>query len=131
MAEKSGPQTVDQYIETCAPAVQPLLREFQSKIAGWVPGADQRVSYGLATFFLHENVVHFGAFDKHIGFYPTPSGITAFVGEFAGRKWAKGSVQFPLEEPMPWELIERMVKFRLAEVTARAAAKPKGVRRGS
>ncbi|MEI8095812.1 MAG: DUF1801 domain-containing protein [Spirochaetales bacterium] len=122
---------VDQYIETCDPAVQPLLRELQSRLAAWIPGAEQRIAYGLATFYWHENVVHFGAFTKHVGFYPTSSGIAAFSAEFGGRKWSKGAVQFPLAQPLPWDLIERMVKFRVAEVTARAAAKPKGARKGS
>ena len=72
---------------------------------------------------LHGNLVHFGAYKNHIGFYPTPAGVDAFKDELANYKGAKGSVQFPIDKPMPLDLITRMVKFRLAKNEGKAAAK--------
>lgn len=69
----------------------------------------------MPTFALHGNLVHFAAYPKHIGFYPTPSGINAFKDELSGYKGAKGSVQFPIDKPMPYELISKIVTFRVAE----------------
>jgi len=123
MKETPGNLTIDAYIASCSPTVQPLLQEVRRRLAALIPGAEERMSYGMPTFYLGENVVYFAAYKKHLGFYPTSSGISAFQGEFGSRKWAKGSVQFPLNEPLPWGLIERMVEFRVKEVTARAAAK--------
>lgn len=69
----------------------------------------------MPTFALHGNLVHFAAYPKHIGFYPTPSGINAFKDELSGYKGAKGSVQFPIDKPMPYELISKIVTFRVSE----------------
>ncbi|MNI79527.1 hypothetical protein D3C73_1359880 [compost metagenome] len=89
------------------------------------PEAEEKISYQMPTFFLHGNLVHFAAFKKHIGFYPAPSGIEAFQEELAQYKGAKGSVQFPLDKPLPLDLISRIVKFRAAENREKAAAKAK------
>ena len=131
MIEKPENLTVDGYIASCSPKVQPLLQEVRRRLAALIPGAEERMSYGMPTFCLGENVVYFAVYKKHLGFYPTSSGISAFQGEFGSRKWARGSVQFPLNEPLPWDLIERMVEFRVKEVTARAAAKRLATRRSS
>jgi uncharacterized protein YdhG (YjbR/CyaY superfamily) len=128
---ESGSQIIEDYLASAPEAARPLLRELRARIGAMIPGATERITYGLPTFFWGENVVHYAVYEHHIGFYPTPSVISAFQGEFGKRKWAKGSVQFPLDEPTPWDLIERMVKFRVAEVTARAASAPKAVRKGS
>jgi uncharacterized protein YdhG (YjbR/CyaY superfamily) len=72
--------------------------------------------YGIPTFTLNENLVHFAAFEHHIGFYPTPSGIAAFREELVLYKHAKGSVQFPLDRPIPYDLVRRIVEFRVKEV---------------
>jgi uncharacterized protein YdhG (YjbR/CyaY superfamily) len=80
------------------------------------PEATETIKYGIPTFVLEENLVHFAAFKKHIGFYPTPSAMAAFRDQLSAYKSAKGSVQFPLASPMPLKLIERMVRFRVTEV---------------
>jgi uncharacterized protein YdhG (YjbR/CyaY superfamily) len=79
------------------------------------PDAEERMSYQIPTFFLNGNLVHFAAFSKHIGFYPTPGGIKAFKSRLSKYKSAKGSVQFPIEKPLPRALIKQIVKFRVAE----------------
>jgi uncharacterized protein YdhG (YjbR/CyaY superfamily) len=79
------------------------------------PEALERISYQMPGYYLNGNLVWFGVHKHHIGFYPTPSGIDAFKGELSAYKCAKGSVQFPLDEPMPYDLISRIVKFRVAE----------------
>ncbi len=79
------------------------------------PEATETINYQMPTFVLHGNLVHFAAQKKHIGFYPTPSGIEAFQAELAGYKSSKGAVQFPLDQPLPLELIGRIVTFRVAE----------------
>jgi len=117
MKEKPRNLTIDAYIASCSPTVQPLLQEVRERLGEWIPGAEERISYGMPTFFL--------------GFYPTSSAIAAFQGEFGSRKWAEGSLQFPLSEPMPWDLLERMVKFRVEEVKARAVAKRQATHQSS
>jgi len=79
------------------------------------PGAEEKISYQMPTFYLNGNLVHFAAYAKHIGFYPTPSGIEKFKRELSEYKHAKGSVQFPLGEPLPVDLIEKIVRFRVEE----------------
>ena len=79
------------------------------------PDAEEKISWQMPTFVLHGNLVHFAAYKNHIGFYPTPSGIDAFKHELSEYKGAKGSVQFPIEKPLPYELISKIVKFRVAE----------------
>jgi uncharacterized protein YdhG (YjbR/CyaY superfamily) len=92
------------------------------------PGAEEAISYAIPTFKLHGNLVHFAAFERHIGFYPGPSGIEQFKHEFSAYKNAKGSVQFPLGQPLPLELISRVVRFRVQE-NLTAAAKKKARRK--
>ena len=89
------------------------------------PDAEEKISYQMPTFALHGNLVHFAAHKNHIGFYPTPSGIEAFKDELSEYKWAKGSVQFPLEKPLPYDLVSKIVKFRVAENIKRAEGKLK------
>ena len=92
------------------------------------PAAQEAIRYGIPTFVLHGNLVHFGAFRTHIGFYPTPSAIAAFKDELAAYATAKGSVRFPLHQPLPLDLITRIVQFRVEEVQQQAAARKKGRR---
>lgn len=80
------------------------------------PDATEKISYAMPTFYLSGNLVHFAGYAKHIGFYPTPSAISAFEAELKQYVYAKGSVQFPVNQPLPVELIARMVKFRVQEV---------------
>ncbi|EQB20626.1 hypothetical protein UNSWDHB_2051 [Dehalobacter sp. UNSWDHB] len=94
---------------------QEILRAIRNVIREAAPDAVEKISYQMPTFVLNGNLVHFAAFKNHIGFYPTPSGIEAFKQELAGYKGAKGSVQFPLNKPIPYELISKIVKYRVAE----------------
>ena len=79
------------------------------------PEATEKISYQMPTFYLHGNLVHFAAYKEHIGFYLSPSGIEAFKEEISSYKWAKGSVQFPLDKPIPYDLIRRITAYRVAE----------------
>lgn len=115
MKETATPKTIDEYISQFPEDVQTILEKIRSVIKESAPEATERVSYQMPTFYLRGNLVHFAAYKKHIGFYPTPSGIEAFKNELSMYKSAKGSVQFPLDKPMPYELINKIVKFRLAE----------------
>jgi len=116
MKEKlSTPKTIDEYISKFPADVQKILTKLRSVIKESAPAAVERISYQMPTFYLNGNLVHFAAYKNHIGFYPTPSGIEAFKNELSMYKWAKGSVQFPLDKPMPYELISKIVKFRVAE----------------
>ncbi|WP_313561721.1 iron chaperone [Ruminiclostridium cellobioparum] len=108
-------ETVDEYILQFDKDIRQILQQIRQCIKEAAPEAAEKISYGMPTFTLHGNLVHFAAYKKHIGFYPTPSGIEAFKDELSVYKGAKGSVQFPADRPMPFELIGRIVKFRAAE----------------
>jgi uncharacterized protein YdhG (YjbR/CyaY superfamily) len=108
-------ESIDEYIETFPAPTRKLLQKVRKCIKAAAPGATEKISYQIPTFYLNGNLVHFAAFAKHIGFYPGAAGIAKFSKEFGGYKSAKGSVQFPLDEPMPLDLIERIVKYRVAE----------------
>jgi uncharacterized protein YdhG (YjbR/CyaY superfamily) len=107
------------------------LEKVRAAIRKAAPGAEETIKYRLPTFVLHGNLVHFGAFKNHIGFYATPGGNAAFRKELSVYNGAKGSVQFPLGQPLPLDLISRMVKFRVKENLARQAAKSKKRTRGT
>ncbi len=107
--------TIDAYIMSRPPGVRGRLREIRRLVAKLVPDAVEKVSYQMPTFYLNGNLVHFAAHAGHIGFYPTPSGIERFKAELAKYKSSKGAVQFPLEEPLPLDLIARIVRFRAEE----------------
>ena len=115
--------TIDEYIATCPEHVQKILQELRAVIKAAAPEAVEKISYQMPTFALHGNLVHFAAHKNHIGFYPTPSGIEAFKEELAVYKGAKGSVQFPLDQPLPWDLIGRIVRFRVVENLSHAKKK--------
>jgi len=116
--EKRTFATIDEYIAHCPAAVGEKLRALRALIAETAPGAKEKISYGIPTFYLNGNLVHFAAFNRHIGFYPTSSAIAAFARELEPYVHAKGSIQFPLAEPLPLDLIRRMVAFRVAESEA-------------
>lgn len=107
--------TIDEYIALFPEEVQKILQELRLTIQSSAPEATEKISYQMPTFFLKGNLVHFAAHPHHIGFYPTPSGIEAFQGELSAYKSSKGAVQFPLDQPLPLDLIARVVKFRVAE----------------
>ncbi|MEI4770269.1 DUF1801 domain-containing protein [Psychrobacillus sp. FJAT-51614] len=118
-------KSIDEYISTFTLDVQEKLKTLRQIIIEAAPDATEKISYQMPTFAFHGNLVHFAAYKNHIGFYPAPSGIEAFKEELALYKGAKGSVQFPLEQPLPYELIGKIVKFRVAENRNKAEDKKK------
>lgn len=118
-APKQQPKTIDGYIAPFPRDVREKLNKLRSVIRESAPGAEETISYGIPTFKLHGNLVHFAAFKDHIGFYPAPSGITAFEKELSPYKQGKGTVQFPLDEPIPLDLVREIVRFRVKENEAR------------
>ncbi len=120
---KPGFTTIDEYIATFPAPIQELLQQVRATIKAAAPEATEKISYQMPTFFLNGNLVHFAAFKNHIGFYPAPRGIEAFKEELDQYKGAKGSVQFPLDQPMPLDLIRRIVEFRADENRSKAKKK--------
>lgn len=118
-------ESIDDYISKFPPEIQEILSTIRKVIKETAPDAIEKISYQMPTFTLHGNLVHFAAFKNHIGFYPTPNGIDAFKEELSVYKGAKGSIQFPLHQPMPYELISKIVKFRVAENIKKAEDKRK------
>ena len=124
-SEQTAPKTIDEYIAGFPQAIQEMLEKVRVTIRNAAPEAQETIKYQMPTFTLKGNLVHFAAFKKHIGFYPAPSGIEEFKDELAVYKGAKGSVQFPLDKPLPAALITRIVKFRVKENLEKAALKKK------
>lgn len=112
---KAAYKTIDEYIAQFTPEVQELLQNLRDVISASAPDAQERISYQMPAYYLNGNLVYFAAFKNHIGFYPTASGIEAFKEELSGYKSSKGAVQFPIGKPLPYDLVERIVKFRAAE----------------
>jgi len=111
----NNPATIDEYICSFPNNIQNILEKVRLTIKKVAPEATEAISYQMPTFRLNGNLVHFAAFKNHIGFYPTPSGISKFKSEIAKYKNAKGSVQFPLNKEIPYDLISRITKFRVEE----------------
>src|SRR5262249_52798741 len=122
---RKAPQTIDEYIADFPREVQAILKKIRLTIRKAAPDAEETINYRIPTFTLTGNLVHFAAYENHIGFYPTPGAIAAFKKELSVYKGAKGSVQFPLDKPIPYELISKIVKFRVKDSLAKAAAKKK------
>ncbi len=120
---QDAPQTIDEYIAGFPTDVQEVLQKIRMTIHEAAPQATEKISYQMPTFYLKGNLVHFAAFKEHIGFYPVPTGIEKFKKELSVYKQGKGSVQFPLDQPMPYDLITKIVKFRVKENLAKAAEK--------
>jgi len=109
-------ETIDEYIKTFPKDVRGILEQMRQTIRTAAPEAVEAISYQMPTFKLNgKNLVHFAAFKNHIGFYPIPSGIEAFKKELSAYKQGKGSVQFPLDKPVPYGLVEKVVRFRVKE----------------
>ncbi|MEQ1570525.1 MAG: DUF1801 domain-containing protein [Myxococcota bacterium] len=123
MPDRDPPTPIDLYVAGFGPPVRGLLEQLRDAIREEAPGATEKLSYAIPTFHQHENLVHFAGYARHVGFYPGPSGIAAFADELARWPGAKGSVQFPLDAPLPLELVRRITRHRLAEAEARAAQK--------
>jgi len=114
-----GVKTIDEYIAGFPVEVQSILEQLRTTILAAAPGAEEDIRYQMPTFRLkNKNVIHFAAYKKHIGFYPAPSGIEAFPQELSPYKTSKGAVQFPIDQPLPFELIDRIVRFRVKETLA-------------
>ena len=116
---QASPQSIDEYIASFPKDIQTILEQIRKTIIKAAPDAQETINYQMPTFALNGNLVHFAAFEKHIGFYPTPSGIEKFKKEIAAYKNAKGSVQFPLDQPIPYDLIGRITEFRVKEQLAK------------
>lgn len=114
-SNKKAIKNIDDYIKTFPKEIQKILEQVRLAIKGSAPEAEETINYQIPTFKLNGNLVHFAAFKNHIGFYPAPSGLKAFKKEISSYKSSKGSVQFPIDEPMPLSLIKKIVKYRVCE----------------
>jgi uncharacterized protein YdhG (YjbR/CyaY superfamily) len=121
----TDPKDIDTYIAGFPEDIQQILQKVRTTIREAAPQAQETIKYQIPTFTLDGNLVHFAGYKKHIGFYPTPSGIEKFKQELSGYKWAKGSVQFPLDRPIPYDLIRKIVEFRVKENLEKATIKKK------
>lgn len=106
---------IDKYILLFPKETQLLLNQIRKTIKEVAPNAEETISYGIPTFKLQGNLVHFAAYKNHIGFYPTPSGVQAFKSELTMYKQSKGAVQFPINKPIPFNLVKRIILFRVKE----------------
>lgn len=117
MSSRSAATTIDEYIAEFPPETRDVLEQMRALIRNLAPDATETISYAIPTFDLGgKHLVHFAGYEKHVGLYPAPSGMEAFKEDLKPYKTGKGSVQFPLGQPLPVELIRRIVEFRLAEV---------------
>ena len=123
--EQTAPKDIDEYIAGFPHDVQGILEKIRATTRKAAPDAEEAISYRMPTFILKGNLVHFAAFKQHIGFYPTPTGIEKFQDELSVYEGARGSVRFPLEKPIPFGLISKIVKFRAKENLERAEARRK------
>ena len=112
-------QTIDEYIAQYPQPVADILRKVRETIRDAAPEATERISYGIPTFYDGENLIHFAAAKKHIGLYPTGSGIHAFAEKLTGYRTSKGAIQFPLNAPIPYGLIREITEYRVREAKAR------------
>src|SRR5215207_4704305 len=125
MANKTTSKDIDKYIAGFPKDIQEILEKLRATIRKEAPDAQEIINYGIPTFTLNGNLVHFAAFKKHIGFYPTPTGIEKFKKELSVYEGSKGSVKFPLDKPIPFDLISKIVKFRVKDNLERAEANGK------
>jgi uncharacterized protein YdhG (YjbR/CyaY superfamily) len=122
---QTTPKTIDEYIADFPREIQAILEKIRVTIKKAAPEAEEKISYQMPTFTLKGNLVHFAAFKNHIGFYPTPSGTEEFRKELSVYKGGKGSIRFPLDQPIPYDLIDKIVKFRVKENLEREEARGK------
>jgi uncharacterized protein YdhG (YjbR/CyaY superfamily) len=108
-------KTIDEYIAGCEPGAQKTLQELRNFVKSEIPGAAEKISYGMPTFYLNGNVVHFAAFKDHYGFFPGPSGIDAFEKELAPYRSGKGTLRFPFNKPIPWDMLKKVIRHRVEE----------------
>jgi len=120
---KAIAKDINEYIAAFPQNVQQTLEKLRVTIKKAAPKAEEVISYQMPAFKYHGILVYFAGYKKHIGFYPTSSGIAAFKQEFSNYKWSKGAVQFPIDKPLPISLITRIVKFRVKENLEKANLK--------
>ena len=123
--KQTAPRDIDEYIAGCANDVQAILEKIRMTIRKAAPDAEEAIKYQMPTFTLNGNLVHFAAFKKHVGFYPAPRGSETFKDELSAYGGTKSSVRFPLDQPIPFDLISKIVKFRVKKNLERAEAKQK------
>jgi uncharacterized protein YdhG (YjbR/CyaY superfamily) len=121
--QKNTANEVDKYIQAFPESTQVLLQQMRSTISKAAPAAVEKIGYGIPTFTLYGNLVHFAGYKNHIGFYPGAAGIANFQKELSAYKSAKGSVQFPIDKPLPLALVKKIVLFRVKQNEAKAAGK--------
>jgi uncharacterized protein YdhG (YjbR/CyaY superfamily) len=117
--------TIDEYISSFPKNIQKMLGDVRSVIRKVAPDSVEAISYGIPTFKLNGNLVHFAAFKNHIGFYPAPNGIEEFEKELSVYKQGKGSVQFPVDKPLPLDLISKIVKYRVKKNSEKNSTRKK------
>lgn len=122
-SRSAGFSSIDHYITSFPEEIQKKLEEVRATIKAAAPEAQEKISYQMPTFYLHGNLVHFAAYKNHMGFYPTSSGVQAFKHELSQYETSKGAIQFPLEKPIPLDLISKIVQYRVAENLKRAEMK--------
>lgn len=127
---KTAANNIDEYIATFPQDIQKLLIQMRATITKAAPKAEEAIRYAIPTFILNGNLVHFAAFKNHIGFYPAPSGIEAFKKEVAPYEAGKGSLQFPLDKPLPLTLVTKIVKYRVAQNLEKSTSKKKAAAKG-
>lgn len=123
--EQPAPRNIDEYIAGFPPEVQEILEKVRLTIRKAVPDAEEAIKYLIPTYVLNGNLLSFAGYKKHVGLYPAPAGDEKFKEELAGYRSAKSSVRFPLDKPIPYGLISRLVKFRVKEHLEKVAAKGK------
>lgn len=117
MAKRSTANSIDEYIAEFPPEIRKVLEELRALIRASARDATETISYAIPTFDLNgKHLVHFAGYAGHVGLYPAPSGLEAFKEDLKPYKTGKGSVQFPIDQPLPEDLIRRIVEFRLAEI---------------
>jgi len=128
-SDRANVTSIDAYIASFPPDIQERLQTVRATIHAAAPDAEERISYLMPAFTLNGNLVYFAALKRHIGFYPTASGIAAFKDELAGYEMSTGAVRFPFSEPLPLDLITKIVRFRVAQNLEKAAARGRKGRR--
>ena len=115
MPENSKFETIEAYIDSYPSNIKERLTEIYQIVKGVVPEAEEKISYNMPAFFLNGVLVYFAGHKNHIGFYPTGNGVDAFINKIGGYKFSKGTIQFPLNKPLPRKLIEEIVEYRKQE----------------
>ena len=122
-SNQAGYSSIDEYIATFPPEIQQILHALRATIKAAAPEAEEKISYQMPTFAQKGNLVHFAAYNDHIGFYPAPTGIDAFQDEISPYRSGKGTLRFPLDQPLPLDLVSKIVKYRVAENLKKAKEK--------